>query len=210
MSERGPLPRFFVTGNGTDVGKTIVSAILTQALQSDYWKPIQAGNLDLLDSSIVAGLVSNSVSRIHPERYTLTEPMSPHAAAHGEGITISINDFVLPETENGLVIEGAGGVMVPLNREKLLIDLIEKLKAPVIFVSRHYLGSINHTLLSLEALKRRKIAIHGIIFVGDPTPDSETIITTMSGVRMLGRIAWEDELSPLVIAQYARLLREVL
>jgi len=210
VNDHGPLPRFFVTGNGTEVGKTIASAILVQALHADYWKPVQAGDLEFSDSAVVSGLVSNSTSEIHPEQFRLSEPLSPHAAAERDGVSISLEDFSLPETENGLVIEGAGGLMVPLNRKELMIDLIEHLDAPVIFVSRHYLGSINHTLLSLEALKHREIPVHGLLFVGEPNRESETIIVTMSGTRMLGRIAWEDELSPLVISQYARLLREVL
>ncbi|MCB0352375.1 MAG: dethiobiotin synthase [Bdellovibrionales bacterium] len=200
----------FVTGNGTGIGKTVVSAILAEALTADYWKPIQAGDLDLSDSMTVSSLVTNSQTRVHPESYRLTQPMSPHAAAIRDGIAIELSQFRMPKTSRPLIIEGAGGLLVPLNRNETIIDLISYLEAPVLFVSQHYLGSINHTLLSLEALERRNIPIQGIIFVGEPNPDTETIIIHMSKQKMLGRIAWEDEISPALVSQYARLLREVL
>ncbi len=201
---------FFVTGNGTEVGKTIVSAVLTEALQADYWKPVQAGNLDSLDRELVSRLITNTHSEFHPETYALQEPMSPHAAAALDNVEISLDKFIIPATRNKLIVEGAGGVLVPLNKKETIIDLIKQVDFPVIFVSHHYLGSINHTLLSLEALKARKIPVHGIIFLGDPNQSTESIILQMSGVRMLGRIATDEELTPKSIRMYANILREIL
>src|SRR5476649_1485023 len=145
----------FVTGIGTGIGKTIVSAILTEKLKADYWKPIQAGDLDNSDTLKVKSLITNTSSKIHPEAYRLTQACSPHKAAAIDGITIDQKNILLPVTDNKLIIEGAGGLMVPLNNNFLMIDLIQQLNAGVILVVKHYLGSINHTLLSLEALYSR-------------------------------------------------------
>ena len=153
------MKRFFVTGIGTDVGKTIASAILVEALRADYWKPIQAGNLSNTDTLKVRSLISNLISVIHPETYRFSKALSPHAAAQADKVKIKTEKIIVPKTTNILVIEGAGGLMVPLNDKSLVIDLIEKFKAEVILVSNNYLGSINHTLLSVEALKSRNIAI---------------------------------------------------
>jgi len=166
----------FITGIGTDVGKTIVSAIIVEMLQADYWKPIQAGDLDNSDTIKVRQLVNNPVSVFHPEAYRLTQPFSPHKAADLDGIVIDINNIVAPITNNQLIIEGAGGLMVPLNNTLLVIDLIEHLEADVILVSRNYLGSINHTLLSVEALLNRGINIKAIVFNGDADEYSQNII----------------------------------
>ena len=146
--------RLFVTGIGTEVGKTVISAILTEALEADYWKPVQAGDLDYSDTHKVKDLVSNSKSVFHCETHALNHPMSPHAAAERDGVEISLNDFQIPKTDNHLVIEGAGGLMVPLNRKDCIIDLIENFGVEAVLVSRNYLGSINHTLLSVEALSK--------------------------------------------------------
>lgn len=166
----------FITGIGTDVGKTIVSAIVVEKLQADYWKPVQAGDLDNSDTIKVKQLISNEVSVFHREAYRLTQPYSPHKAAALDGVEIDIKKIKLPKTNNQLIIEGAGGLMVPLNDQHLMIDLIEKLNADVILVSRNYLGSINHTLLSLEALLNRGISIRAIIFNGDADEYSENVI----------------------------------
>jgi len=166
----------FITGIGTDVGKTIVSAILVEKLQADYWKPVQAGDLDNSDTIKVRQLVSNAVSVFHPEAYRLTQPFSPHKAAHLDGVEIDIDKIVLPQTNNQLIIEGAGGLMVPLNNQHLIIDLIERLTADVILVSRNYLGSINHTLLSVEALLGRGINIRAIVFNGEADEYTQNII----------------------------------
>jgi dethiobiotin synthetase len=199
--------RFFVTGIGTDVGKTIASAIVVEALQADYWKPIQAGELDNTDTMKVGSLISNSTSVIHPEKYLLTQAMSPHAAAEIDRIKINISDLVSPETSNTLIIEGAGGVMVPINDESLVIDLIEKLKVDVILVSMNYLGSINHTLLSVHALRSRNINIAGIIFNGKTSKSSEELILKYTGLKCLLRIDEEKTIDKNVILKYKELLQ---
>src|SRR5690606_25618839 len=148
-----------VTGIHTGTGKTVASAILCKALAADYWKPIQAGDTHQTDSDNVRSLVDDSSFIIHPEAYLLPYPLSPDISARKAGITINLDNINIPHTRNNLVIEGAGGLMVPLNDKHLLIDLISKLEAEVILVSRHYLGSINHTLLSIEALINRNIPV---------------------------------------------------
>ncbi len=187
--------RLFVTGIGTDVGKTVISAILTQKLQADYWKPIQAGELDNTDSMKVSQWVENSTSVIHPEAYRLTQPMSPHAAAERDDVNIEMGNIIIPKTTQNLIIEGAGGLMVPLNQHDLVIDLISHLQADAVLVSRHYLGSINHTILSIEALRSRNIAIAGIVFNGDENRDTESIIESVCAVPILGRIPKIDNLN---------------
>ena len=180
------MKRIFVTGISTEVGKTLVSAILTEALQADYWKPVQAGELHHTDSDRVRELISNGRSAIHPSAYALHTPMSPHAAAAIEGIRIDLARINVPETDNHLVIEGAGGLLVPLNEQDTLFDLIRP-EYKVVVVSRHYLGSINHTLLTVGALQSRGLEA-GIIFSGDPHPTTEDIVRTKTGVPILGRI----------------------
>lgn len=170
----------FVTGIGTGIGKTVVAAILTESLRADYWKPIQSGDLDNSDTMKVKDLVSNGVSVFHHEAYRLTQPYSPHKSAALDGILIDPQQIIVPETENQLVIEGAGGLMVPLNDKFLMIDLIEQLGAEVVLVIKHYLGSINNSLLSLQALYNRNIPVRAIIFNGDTDPDSERIIQAYS------------------------------
>lgn len=166
----------FITGIGTGIGKTVVSAILVEKLNADYWKPVQSGDLDNSDTALVRYLVSNNKSRFHTEAYRLTRPFSPHKSAALDGIHIDPGKISLPETNNQLIIEGAGGLMVPLNEDFLMIDLIKKLDAEVILVSKNYLGSINHTLLSAEILKSKGISLNRLIFCGDQDPDSEKII----------------------------------
>ena len=180
--------KYFVSGIGTEIGKTIASAILTEALKADYWKPIQAGDLEQSDGVKVRNLISNESSQIHPESYRLKRPMSPHAAAEKEQVNIDLSSMTLPNTERPLIIEGAGGLLVPLNKTECIIDLIQHLKLEVLLVSKHYLGSINHTLLSIEALKSRSIPIRGIIFNGEPNIDTESIILSTSGLEMIARI----------------------
>jgi dethiobiotin synthetase len=185
--------RIFVTGIGTDIGKTFVSSILCEALKADFWKPLQAGELEDLDSLWVRDFISNDITQFHTERYLLSEPMSPHAAAKIDGITIQIDDFDTPETTNTLIIEGAGGLMVPLNEQgDLIIDLIPKVADTAVLVSKNYLGSINHTLLSADILKQRGIKVMGIIFNGDSNPDSEEIILKCTGLKCLGKIPMAD------------------
>lgn len=180
--------KYFVSGIGTEIGKTIVSTVLVEKLKADYWKPIQSGDLDNSDTHKVKSLISNKDSVFHPEAYQLTQPFSPHHSAALDGITISLDQIKLPKTNNSLIIEGAGGLMVPLNAKHLMIDLIVKLNAEVILVSKNYLGSINHTLLTIEALKNRGITIKGLIFNGIENKSSEEIIINLSGLTVLGRI----------------------
>ncbi|NDC43410.1 MAG: dethiobiotin synthase, partial [Chitinophagia bacterium] len=175
------MQHIFVTGIDTNAGKTIVSAIVTEALQSDYWKPVQSGYTEGTDTDTVKQLVSNPFTTFHPSVYNLRLAMSPHVAAEREGVTIDPNSIVVPETNRHLVIEGAGGLMVPLNNHYLVIDLIAQLKAPVILVSRNYLGSINHTLLSAMALHQRQIPVLGIVFNGDEMEGTEDIILQHTG-----------------------------
>ena len=185
---------YFVTGIGTDVGKTVASAILVEALQADYWKPIQSGDLDHTDTMKVRNLISNTRTVFHPEAYSLTEPMSPHAAAAIDGVSIELAKIQLPQTTNHLIIEGAGGLFVPLNTDLLLVDLIQALGVEVILVSRNYLGSINHTLMTIELLKMRNIPIKGIIFNDTQVKTSEDFITHHSGVPVLFHIDAEAKI----------------
>lgn len=188
--------QYFVTGIGTEIGKTVVSAILTEYLQADYWKPVQSGDLDWTDTMKVQSLISNPRTVFHLERHRLKEPLSPHASAALEGVHIALSDFTLPQTSNTLVVEGAGGLMVPLNERDLMIDLIQQLQIPVILVSRNYLGSINHTMLSIEALKQRKIPIAGIVFNGKSNPATESFIENNSHLPILFRIDELSEITP--------------
>ena len=199
--------KIFITGIGTDVGKTIASAIVTQALEADYWKPIQAGDLDNSDSHKILKYISNTKSVIHENSYQLNTPASPHLAAELDGITIDIKKIIVPKTNNHLVIEGAGGIYVPVNDNHLIIDLIQK-DYKVIVVSRHYLGSINHTLLTIEALQNRKIKVAGIIFSGDENKATEEIILKRTEVKMIGRIDTEPYFDQNVIQYYADKFRE--
>jgi dethiobiotin synthetase len=201
--------KLFITGIGTDVGKTIASAIITEALEADYWKPVQAGDLQNSDSHKVKSFLSNEITVIHPNSYALNTPASPHLAAELDGIVIDLKIIIEPKTENHLVVEGAGGVFVPLNDTDCVIDLIQN-EYKVIVVSRHYLGSINHTLLTIEALQNRKIAVAGIVFSGDENKATEKIILSKTGIKCVGRIEQEPYFDQNVIKEYADLFREQL
>lgn len=202
--------RLFVTGIGTGIGKSVVSAILCEALGADYWKPVQAGNLDDSDSMTVSRLVSNPRTKVHSERYRLTLAASPHTAAAHDGIEIERESFVLPGTSRDLVIEGAGGVLVPLAKGLLVVDLIKDLQAQAVVVSRSYLGSINHTLLTVEALKRRGIPILGIVFNGPENRSGEDFIREHTELRSLGRVEDEPLVDQATVSQYASRFRQVL
>lgn len=201
--------KLFITGISTDVGKTIASAIITEALEADYWKPIQAGDLDTSDTHKIQSYISNTKTILHPNSYALHTPASPHLAASLDGIAIDLPKIQEPETSNHLVIEGAGGVFVPLNDTDCVIDLIQP-DYKVIVVSRHYLGSINHTLLTVEALKNRNIAIAGIIFSGTENKPSEEIILKKTNLKCIGRIDQEPYFDQNVILEYADSFRETL
>jgi dethiobiotin synthetase len=203
--------KLFITGIGTDVGKTVASAILVEALQADYWKPIQAGDLDFSDTHKVKSLICHTErsrsAQFHLNAYALNTPASPHYAAQLDGIVVDLNKVTEPKTDNHLVIEGAGGILVPLNESDCIIDLIQK-DYKVIVVSRHYLGSINHTLLTIEVLKSRKINVTGIIFSGGENNATEEIILKKTGVKFIGRIDNEPYFDANVIGYYADKFRD--
>lgn len=192
---------YFVTAIGTDSGKTLVAAILTEALKADYWKPVQAGTPG--DTETVQSLVSNTITQFHPETHRLKLPASPHAAAKYEHLHIDLDDFVLPLTDNEIIIEGAGGILVPLNSENFVIDIAQKLESPLILVSNLYLGSINHTLLTVHYLKQHNIPVKGIIFNGEANEESEQIIEQVSGYRVLLRIPHLSKINKEIIQYWA-------
>jgi len=195
---------FFVTGIGTGIGKTIVSAVLTEKLKADYWKPVQSGDLDNSDTLKVRSLVSNDRSVFHPETYRLTQPYSPHKSAAIDGIEIKKENFITPKTDNNLIIEGAGGLMVPLNDGFLMINLIKQLNACVILVSQNYLGSINHTLLSAAILKQYGINTAGIIFNGKTDIDSESYILQYTGIKLIGRLPEFEQIDKAAVIEAGR------
>lgn len=176
---------YIVTGTDTDVGKTVVAAALADHMGAAYWKPVQAGLESGTDSERVAVLSGGRVA-ILPEAYVLNTPCSPHEAARIDGVAIEAKDLILPSVSQTLIVEGAGGLLVPYAGELLAADLFAQWGLPVILVARTTLGTINHSLLSLEALRARGITVHGIIFSGEPNPASETAITTIGAVRHLG------------------------
>lgn len=165
--------KYFVTGIGTNVGKTLASAVLCKALEADYWKPVQCGGLDETDSNFIQKYTN---ANTFPEAYKLALPASPHLAAQKENVTIDLNNFTLPETNNNLIVEGAGGMLVPLNDKQLVIDIAAKFNLPLIIVSAFYLGSINHTLLTLEVAKQRNLQVEWLIFSGEKDNSTEVII----------------------------------
>ena len=202
------MKKIFITGISTEVGKTIASAIVTEALQADYWKPIQAGELENCDTKKVKQLVSNKRSEFHSNSYALQTPMSPHAAAEIDGVTIRISEIIAPETKNNLVIEGAGGLLVPLNDSETILDII-KPEYKILVVSRHYLGSINHTLLTVKLLQEKGLDV-SIIFSGNEHKTTEEIIQKMTNVSVIGRIEEEPYFDTNVVREYADLFREKL
>lgn len=192
---------YFITGISTDVGKTVASAILVEALQADYWKPIQAGELDNCDTKKVQNLVSNTKSKFHPNAFALKTAMSPHAAAEIDDISIDIKKIKVPKTKNHLIIEGAGGLLVPINDTQTVLDIIQP-NYKVIVVSRHYLGSINHTLLTVNLLKEKRFDV-SIIFSGNEHKTTEDIIKKMTNVPVIGRIDEEPYFDKNVVKEYA-------
>ena len=199
------MKRYFVTGISTEVGKTIASAIIAEAMEADYWKPIQAGDLENSDSHKVRTLISNEKSIIHKSSYELSTPMSPHAAAEIDGITLELDRLKEPQTSNHLVIEGAGGLLVPLNDHDTIIDIIMP-NYMVIIVSRHYLGSINHTLLTIEALVQRGYEV-ALLFGGHEHPTTEDIIVKKTDIPVIGRISEEAHFDRSVVKKYADAFR---
>ncbi|TSE10119.1 dethiobiotin synthase [Aquimarina algiphila] len=206
--KKGHPKKIFITGISTEVGKTIASAIVVEALQADYFKPIQAGDLEFSDTDKVRTLVSNSISKFHKNSYALKTPMSPHAAAEIDNIVIDLDKIKPPNVNNDLVIEGAGGLLVPLNDTKTILDII-KPDYKVIVVSRHYLGSINHTLLTIQVLKEKGYNV-SIIFSGDEHKTTEDIIQKMTGVNIIGRIEDEPYFDERVVSSYSELFKDAL
>lgn len=191
---------FVVTGTDTGIGKTVFSAALAGALGAHYWKPVQSGLDEGADKDAVARLAALPPARIVPEVYRLTAPLSPHRAAELDGVTIDPDRLVLPPVRP-LVVEGAGGALVPVTRAVTYADVFARWGLPVIVVARTALGTINHSLLTFEALRARGIAIHGVAFVGEANPDSEATIAAMGGVRRLGRLSLLPELTPPALAR---------
>jgi dethiobiotin synthetase len=191
---------FIVTGTDTGIGKTVFAAALAGALGARYWKPIQAGLDDGSDSESVAGLAGLPPAKILPEAYRLVTPCSPHRAAEIDSVTIDVDRLALPDGEGPLVVEGAGGALVPVTREILYADLFARWGQPVVLVARTALGTINHSLLSIEALRARGVPIHGIAFVGEAVEDSEATIAAIGKVKRLGRLPMLPELTPAALA----------
>lgn len=182
------MSRFIVTGTDTDIGKTVFAAALAGALGAHYWKPVQAGLDPEGDKETVARLSGLPASRILPEAYRLTTPASPHLAARIDGVEIRLDRLPLPDVEGPLVIEGAGGVLVPVSETLLMADLFAHWSLPVILCARTGLGTINHSLLSIEALRNRGVTIAGIAFIGDAHEENERIIPELGRVARLGRL----------------------
>lgn len=203
--------KLFVTGIGTDVGKTVVSAVVTEALSADYWKPVQSGDLDNSDTDKVAALISNDRTKFWPEAYRLPLPLSPHASAASVGVAIRLDEIKLPPVTNDLlVIEGAGGLFVPINERQTVADLIDQLDCEVLIVSRNYLGSINHTMLTVAALKARKCPILGLVFCGESTPSSESWIRDNCGLKVLFSVPWTDDVNRRWVRDVASSVRKAL
>lgn len=200
--------RIFITGIDTDVGKTIVSAVVCQSLKADYWKPIQAGEIETGDRHTIQALVKNTTSKIHPNTYSLTSAMSPHAAAKIDGLEIELDQFIEPNIHNNLVIEGAGGLLVPINNQQTIIDLIQP-HYHVIVVSKNYLGSINHSLLTIKLLQQRGFKV-SVIFNGGENKESQAIIECMTGVNVIGTINTEKKVDHHMINKYAVIFKPAL
>lgn len=193
--------RYFVTAIGTDSGKTLVSAILCEALKADYWKPIQSGRPR--DTDTVKSLISNDQTNFWPEAYLLNTPASPHASAKIDNVQIELNEIVSPVTDR-LIVEGAGGCLVPINDHDFVIDIAKKLDIEIILVSNLYLGSINHTLLTADYLRRNQFKVKGIVFNGETNPESERIILRHSGYPLLLSIQKEKTVDKEVVRKYAK------
>jgi dethiobiotin synthetase len=198
----------FITGTGTDVGKTLISAIVTESLEADYWKPVQAGFSEGTDSLFVQNMISNNQSKVYPELYKLKMPASPHLAAPAEGKEITVKEIKdhLPPTKNQLIIEGAGGLMVPLNQQELMLDLIKEINAKVIIVSKNELGSINHSLLTAAVLKKEKADVVGWIFT-EEYQHYENEIAAWSGFPVIGSVKHLSAISKETIKEQALKLR---
>ena len=192
-----------IAGSGPDVGKTIVSAILTTLMDGDYWKPIQCGDEENSDTATIKKWIDTTRHHIHPPAYSFKAPLSPHHAARLEHISIDPNSITIPQTKRPLIIESVGGIFVPLTTKVLTIDLFKSWGCKWIVVSRHYIGSINHTLLTISALKQHRVPIAGIIFNGELNPDSEAAILDIAQIPLLGRLLPEADFNSQTITRYA-------
>lgn len=187
---------FFVTGTDTGIGKTVVSAMLTKGLNATYWKPVQSGLDEETDTEFVKRVTKLPENHFYPERFRLTEPLSPHASAAIDGVSIALDDFALPEhSTDHLLVEGAGGLLVPLNENDMMIDLIKYLKLPVLLVVRSELGTLNHTFLSLEALKSRAIPVIGVIMNGPANEKNRKAIEYYGQVEVLAELTQIDQIN---------------
>lgn len=192
--------KLFVTGTDTDVGKTIFSAALSGALKAHYWKPIQAGTIEHGDSDTIRNLSGNPPTMVLAEAYRLNTACSPHRAAELDSLKINADELQLPRLDP-LVVEGAGGLLVPITRDILLVDIVARWQLPVVLVARTTLGTINHSLLSIEAIRSRNMPLLGIAFIGEPNPDSEEVICAFGGAKRLGRLPIIDPLDGSTLAQ---------
>ena len=189
------MPGFFVTGTDTDVGKTLVSAWLLTHLDAQYWKPVQAGTEPATDSMTVQRLAEIPPARILPEAYVLRDAMAPHEAARREGVTLDMNTLEPPAHDGLLIVEGAGGLMVPITDDAYMIDLAADLDLPILLVARSTLGTINHTLLSIEAIRRRGLPLAGVVISGPETPHNRAAIERYGQVEVIAEIPWLETVS---------------
>jgi dethiobiotin synthetase len=196
--------QFIIAGIGTEIGKTLISSIFRQGMQADYWKPVQSGNPEEADALFIGQMTRVPEGKIWDSSYMLTQPLSPHTAAEIDGIRISLDHIQLPLTERSLIVELAGGLMVPLNESETNLDLIAHIALPVILVSKNYLGSINHTLLSYEILKAKQIPIAGIVFNGPANASGERFILQHTGLKVLLRVPELAQINPEIIQEYAQ------
>ena len=194
INHHNPIDRLFVTGTDTGVGKTLVAGMLAYLLEAHYWKPIQAGTAPTTDSWTVADWIGKE--RVFPERYRLAHPMSPNQAARLEGIDLHLDQIHAPETDEKLVVEGAGGLMVPINDKDMILDLIQQLGYPVVLVTLTRLGTLNHTLMSIEMLRARKIPILGVIFNGETHDPNMHDILHFGNVHLIGYLPQLDYVDP--------------
>lgn len=203
-TERGAI-RYFITGIGTAVGKTVASAILTEALNADYWKPVQTGGEK--DYLTIESLLRRKI-KVHKSAYDLSLPASPDIASKEENIVIDLKKIQIPETQNALIVEGAGGVLVPLNDEATQMDLIKALNIPVVLVIREYLGCINHSLLTLQVLKSENIEVAGIMFFGEPGSVILSSILRRTKVPCILQAHLEESVDTAMVKKYAKLIRD--
>lgn len=202
------MDNFIIAGIGTEVGKSVVSAILVKMLKADYWKPISCGSDEDKDLNYVKRLVADPALCFHSEAYHFSAPLSPHHAAELEGKKPQKEKVTLPKSNNRIVIESAGGVLVPLNQTELTLDAFVSWDCSWILVSRNYLGSINHTLLTIEAMKRRNLNIAGLVFNGCPNFHSESFITRSANLPVVGRVMQQRKLDSNTIKEYCQLWKK--